>query len=717
MKGKCFGLLPLMFVFILGGCVASRVNGQPSDTLSSVDGSCKPVEYNKIASSAKERPRWVTVEPPDSGGLHYLIGMSGFHATERDARDEAMRHAREEFARYTGVEVTELDQISKEIYGSSSAILDPTISGKTQSTLETNALVSRTKAKEWYYETLRASCGGKDLGVAFQYWVLAEVPIEEYDRVQAWKAKKEAAKEAEKSAERDRIRKEIEQIIAFHKESLTEAENLIAKAEPIAALTVLQGDWNRLYDATKSLESRAGIFPSEISQLKSLQREVPAAIQRIRSPLVIDPGRGATVWTAPDHTEDPVEVPVWVWYKQGNGVSPVSGIPIILKEEDGKKIVARGTTNPSGQALLEAKEIIPGNYTVSIDPHGGAIASLSPPVQEVMASLSTTVSVKSYRPDMPGAAKAGVYELFKGPSLKSLPASKVVMGSVRYSDSRLGSEFGKRMETLLEREISQVSGVNLIRRQPTRSVEALVLADRTRGIGLIDTTVPAPSMSSPAMQAKLDGAEAILDASYSLERTKVSIDLSLVQAGTGQVLASAGATIDRSLIPGDLQVMPPASPALLAPIATGKPGEIRLELTTQRGDGATFAEGEKIQYFVSSNRDAYLLLLYKDAEDHLIQIYPNARSGNGFHKAGEYIAIPDETMRFDFTITPPFGVEQVMAFASTTPFPTLKGKGLSNGLMVIEGNLNDVASQLRAHGRKSGASYGEANVVVTTVKE
>ncbi len=715
MTGKCFGLLSIIFVLMLGGCVATQVNGAPSDTLSSVDGPCKPVDYKKTASSAKERPQWVMVEPSDSGGLHYLIGMSGFHATERDARDEAMRHAREEFAKYTGVEVTELDQISKEIYGSSSAILDPTISGKTQSTQETNALVSRTKAKEWYYETLKASCGGNDIGVAYQYWVLAEVPVEEYDRVQAWKAKKEAAKEAEKSAERDRIRKEIEQLVSSHMESLAEAETLIAKAEPVAALTVLQGDWNRLYDATKSIESRAGIFPSEISQLKSLQRDVPPAIQRIRSPLVLDPGRGATVWTATDHEEDLAEVPVWVWYKQGNGVTPVSGIPIILKGEDGRKIVARGTTNPSGQTLLEVKEITPGNYTVSIDPQGGALSSLSPPVQEVMAAAGTSISVRNYKPDLPGAAKVGVYELFKGPSLKPLPVKNVVMGSVRYSDSRLGSEFGKKMETLIEREISQVSGVNLIRRQPTRSIEELAQTDRTRGIGLTDA--PVPSMSSPAMQAKLDGAEAILDASYSLERTKVNIDLSLVQAGTGQVLAAAGATIDRGLIPGDLQVMPTASPAPLAPIATGKPGEIRLELTTQRGDGATFAEGEKIQYFVSSNRDAYLLLLYKDAEDHLIQIYPNARSGNGFHRAGEYIAIPDETMRFDFTITPPFGVEQVLAFASTTSFPALKGKGLSNGLTVIEGNLNDVASQLRAQGRKSGVSYGEANVVVTTVKE
>lgn len=111
------------------------------------------------------------------------------------------------------------------------------------------------------------------------------------------------------------------------------------------------------------------------------------------------------------------------------------------------------------------------------------------------------------------------------------------------------------------------------------------------------------------------------------------------------------------------------------------------------------------------------LLIYKDADNNLIQIYPNSKSGRGLHKAGEYFAIPDEMMAFDFEIRPPFGVEQVFAFAATKPFPDLKGNGTSNGLTVLDGSLTDVAARLRAHGRKAGVGYGDANVVVTTVKE
>lgn len=702
-------------VLVLGGCLGQRaVNLDLSNSPDAKNSPCSPVSYTKIEASAERRPPWVLVAPGDEGGNHYLVGISGFHATERDARDEAMRYARGEFAKYTGVEVAELDEISRVIYGKTSSILDPTVEGKSQSKQETDAMVRRTRAKEWYFETLRASCRGEDKGIAYQYWVLAEVPAEEYDKVQEWKAKREAAKEAEKAAEQVRIREEVERLAVSHQAALGEAETLIASADPMAALTVLQADWSRLYDAGKSLEIKGLLVSPALERLHALQREIPSAVQRVRSSLILDPGRMATVWI-PSGNEGLAEISVWVWYRREDRITGVSGIPLLLREVGGIGPVFRGRSQSDGQAVFQAKVIKPGNYEVSVDPQGGFLISLAPPIQEALSAVGATLYVKSYMPSMDGAIQAGVQQLFKGPSLKPPPAKKVVIGSVRYRDTRFGSEFGKRLETLIEREIAQVSQVNLIRRPITRGLETLVQADRARGVGLTDR--PLPPMGSPAMQAELDGAEAALETSYSLNGKEVNVDLRLIEAGTGRTLAAAGARIDRALIPNDLQLIPPFSGNDLAPITSGQPGEIHLELTTQRGDGATFAEGEKIQYFVSANRDAYLILLYKDASGRLIQIYPNARSGNGFHKAGEYMEIPDRMSVFDFTITSPFGSEQVWAFAATIPFPSLKPKDLSNGLAVLQQDLIEAAAQLRAHGRKSGAGYGETNVVVTTVKE
>src|SRR3989304_6232732 len=168
-----------------------------------------------------------------------------------------------------------------------------------------------------------------------------------------------------------------------------------------------------------------------------MQKEIQQAVQSIRSSLVIDPGRGATVLIASDN-EDAVEIPVWVWYKHNDKISPVSGITLLLKDSGNSTALSKGQSDSSGLAILNVKGINPGTYEVRIDPKGGALASLDLPPQETLATAGTTLSVKTYRFDMAGAAKAGVQQLFKGASFKPLPVTKVVMGSVRYKDTRLG---------------------------------------------------------------------------------------------------------------------------------------------------------------------------------------------------------------------------------------------------------------------------------------
>src|SRR3972149_2845965 len=97
-----YSLIGLMMLISTGCATTQAVKTDNSIGSAVNEESCKPITYKKSASSAKERPPWVLVSPEDEKGMHYLIGMSGYNATERDARDDAMRHAREEFAKYTG---------------------------------------------------------------------------------------------------------------------------------------------------------------------------------------------------------------------------------------------------------------------------------------------------------------------------------------------------------------------------------------------------------------------------------------------------------------------------------------------------------------------------------------------------------------------------------------------------------------------------------------
>jgi len=140
---------------------------------------------------------------------------------------------------------------------------------------------------------------------------------------------------------------------------------------------------------------------------------------------------------------------------------------------------------------------------------------------------------------------------------------------------------------------------------------------------------------------------------------------------------------------------------------------ITLEITTHLGDNQNFVSGDTISFFVSMDRDAYLLIIYHNARKELIQILPNAYNKKYFYKKGNFFQIPNEKKPFKFKISAPFGKEKIMAFASSRSFPNLQGITTKSGLKLLQGNLESVLKKLRKNDRRRGA-YGEATLKLST---
>ena len=119
----------ICIAFILAGCAGAMREAPAGPGLASNSPSCASMDYTKISASAPEFPQWVPFPPGDKDRKHFMVGVSGYHATDVDARADAMQQARVEFARYTGVEVSKKKKTSTKTDGSSSSILDPIISG------------------------------------------------------------------------------------------------------------------------------------------------------------------------------------------------------------------------------------------------------------------------------------------------------------------------------------------------------------------------------------------------------------------------------------------------------------------------------------------------------------------------------------------------------------------------------------------------------------
>jgi hypothetical protein len=330
------------------------------------------------------------------------------------------------------------------------------------------------------------------------------------------------------------------------------------------------------------------------------------------------------------------------------------------------------------------------------------------PLLRSLARVESRVSVIAAETDLDGAVRMAVADLFRGPSSGPLPAQRVVVGPVTYGETGLGSEFAPLLKRYLSEYLIRVRGLEVVVPRQ-REVAAVARAAQTRGI----TARKTPSLGSAATQASIDQADAGLEITYSFfGEEEVRVSLALKEAGTDILLGAASASIDRRTLPPGISL----APALTAPHPLPRPAAnagIRLELTSHLGDGQTYTEGESISYFVNLDRDAYLLLIYEDAGGNLIRILPNKYSGKGFYRKGSTVEIPGENDGFEFTITPPFGVERVWAFAASVPFPHLPGTELENGLLLLREDMNTLLRRVRT--AAGGNGYGEALTTVTTI--
>lgn len=681
------------FLVFLFGCAQNAVPTSPpaGRTVPPPVEGRSPIEHTLIDKALPQRPAWIDNEPGDKDGMHFLVGLSEHHASERDGREDAMRYATMEFAKFTGVEVSEVSQVVKSLYGSSSGVLDATVSGQEESSASVQARVSRIKAVQWYWEKYRSKTADIDLGVNYRCWVLVSVPQDEPQRVEAWLRDRREAVDAEWRIFRDGCR-----------ERLGEIDRLITAGELLPALGRIQGEWSRLAGRLDDFREKKEIDGAKIAEVEQVQRDLLGRLTTLRNAIRIDTGRFGAQCYLPD--KGPAVIPVWAWVKTASGqIRPVEGLPLVLRGADGK-ILARAAVGVGGQADFHLPSAAYGTLAVSVDAEGAG-GALAEPLLMHLAKAESSLSITKEEATIDGAIRGAINRLFGGSSMAPLPARRVVVGPVTYGESGLGSEFAPVLKRHLSEHLIRVPQLEVIVPR-TREVTAVAWAAQTRGI----TAQGTPGLGSAATQARIDEADAALESTYLVSGDEVQLSLALKEAGTDRLLAAGSSIIDRRTIPVGLSLVPAVANPLPAAVTSG---DLRLQMTSHLGDGQTYAEGESISYFINLDRDAYLLLIYEDAGGNLIRILPNRYAATGFYRAGSTIQVPAKTDRFEFTIAPPFGVERVWAFAASSPFPSLPGRELENGLALLALDLDTLLARVRAAG--GGQQYGEAVTTVTTV--
>ena len=132
-----------------------------------------------------------------------------------------------------------------------------------------------------------------------------------------------------------------------------------------------------------------------------------------------------------------------------------------------------------------------------------------------------------------------------------------------------------------------------------------------------------------------------------------------------------------------------------------------------------FTAGESMKVYLKGNKPFYGRLIYVDASGTNVQILPNKHRSENYFQGGVIYEVPTAGDGFSLDVTEPFGEEQLVVYASTSPLGQVEGKDLGP-VDVIEAPVKEIARVTRGitltaapAGRDASVSeFAESTVVI-----
>jgi hypothetical protein len=162
----------------------------------------------------------------------------------------------------------------------------------------------------------------------------------------------------------------------------------------------------------------------------------------------------------------------------------------------------------------------------------------------------------------------------------------------------------------------------------------------------------------------------------------------------------------------------PKKPEVFQAAIMDKDAPLTVKVWTEKKE---YARGEAVIIFIEGNRDFYGRIVSISPSGDLIQLLPNDYRQSGFFEGGKTYRIPDKEDQFDLMITPPYGEEKIMVYASEVPLGEVNLKSVGKGLGAFMGREKDLGQQTRSisvvgglNRQEKSAEFYEATWVFST---
>jgi len=108
-----------------------------------------------------------------------------------------------------------------------------------------------------------------------------------------------------------------------------------------------------------------------------------------------------------------------------------------------------------------------------------------------------------------------------------------------------------------------------------------------------------------------------------------------------------------------------------------------------------YRAGEKIRIFIQGNKDFYARVVYRDVQGKLLQLLPNPHREENFFEGGKVLTIPGEGDQFDLEVAPPFGIENIIVYASSAQMGEANLENVGGVVYGVKDDLKDYGVKTR----------------------
>ncbi|MEX0942124.1 MAG: DUF4384 domain-containing protein, partial [Pseudomonadales bacterium] len=116
---------------------------------------------------------------------------------------------------------------------------------------------------------------------------------------------------------------------------------------------------------------------------------------------------------------------------------------------------------------------------------------------------------------------------------------------------------------------------------------------------------------------------------------------------------------------------------------------------------ATYTEGESMKIYLQGNKPFYARLIYVDSQGNNVQLLPNQHRRDNYFAGATMFEVPTGQDQFELKVSPPFGKEKLVLYASTMPLGQVSTEAAGPDLYLVTDQAQAIGVKTRGIAIKS----------------